>query len=547
MMLPNFVKINESSIITVGDEIDNALVMEDTIDFINNVESSVKKFYEFCEYFENMCDLNPNLVDDKEKIKEKITETEQYIQNKLMNHAKKLYTTEKNQSLRRILISLFPNLNVTVTDQEKYDFYEKELDALSSKYMQNVIESMKMYKLKTDSKEFSLFDYSTFITECEDSNLRKEMYMASVTRASNHFKKYCKEAENIDLSNECVVEQILHIRHEQSKLMGFNNYAERKLQHSTAKSTEEVFDMLDKQIEILRPKAREEIEILKKHYGVDSVNIWDVYYYIKKYNIKSDTYLFEEGLNLVITRIEQMFNLKFKQVTLDPINKWDEKVICYHVLDYDTLNESYLYIDAYTRPGKKIGGWTTKFDWHTKNSMAVGCIVTNFTENSPVSLKTLYHEFGHALQHILSTQNFRSISGYTGIEWDSIEIVSQAMERMHGNELWALEKLRTLYFAYFDYLLHTNKMGVKEAYNYCNKNIAVIKNVEENSEINFITHLFQSKHAEYAAGYYSYVWSDVLSLKCYDKLKTDPIKFKEIVLYMGGLHNPSDIVNRLTN
>ena len=433
----------------------------------------------------------------------------------------------------------------------------------------------KLYKYDTKYK-FSLQapSYIAFMEYANNRQLRKKMYKAYTTRA---------------LENEDLIQEILYLKEEKAKILGFDNYAQLSLATKMANSENEVLDFLYEILKYAKPKAiKELIEVKKiaKEDGIKRFQAYDLAYYSKilqkqKYDIDDEFYkqYFEQNgvIKGIFTFIQKLFCISFKEVFEDT---WDEKVKVFHLIENDKIIAK-LYLDLESRDDKMGGAWMN--DWHTRYrfkddyQLPTAFIVANFTpskQNTPSLLThdevvTLFHELGHALHHLLSKVDEPFISGINGVEWDGVEFPSQFLEyfayekdvlkmfakhykdghtlddesidklKKAKNFQSAIATIRQLEFAIFDFKLYQkarNKNEVQQLLDEVRKEVAVIIPPKYNKFQTGFSHIFAGG---YSAGYYSYKWAEVLSADAFMQFSTvfdskKAKKYKQVVLAQGG-------------
>jgi len=398
------------------------------------------------------------------------------------------------------------------------------------------------------------------LTYADNRGLRERMYWAYQTRASDqgpHAGKF---------DNGPRIERIVALRHEAARLLGFANAAEESLATKMAASPTEVMEFLHDLGQRARPVARKELaelrEFAAKELKLDNLESWDVAYASEKLRQKSYD-LDEEQLKPYFPLpavIDGLFGLvqRLYGVTLAPregVDVWHPDVRYYDVRDASGRVFAGAYVDLYARSGKRGGAWMdvcrSRFREGEQEQLPVAFLTCNFappTEGRPALLThddvlTLFHEFGHGLHHLLTEIELPSIGGIDGVEWDAVELPSQFMENFGWNrqalDLFArhwqtgeplpqelfqrmlaarhlhagLFLVRQLEFAMFDFRLHLAYEPAQGA-----RPLAVLEEVRREVAVlhppiwqrfpNSFTHIFAGG---YAAGYYSYLWAELLS------------------------------------
>jgi oligopeptidase A len=414
------------------------------------------------------------------------------------------------------------------------------------------------------------------------------MYRGYNCRASD-------QADKPQWDNSQIMDEILALRHEQARLLGFANFAERSLAKKMARTTQDVFDFLEDLAKRSKPQAGKELEELqafaKNDYGVDKLEPWDIGYYSeklrqKKYAISQEElkpYLpvdrVIEGLFNVASRL---YGIHFEQ--LDGMDTWHPDVRFYQISDESGVRAQF-YFDLYARPKKRGGAWMDDCASRMQTSghlqIPVAYMTCNFTPpvgDKPALLthsevETLFHEFGHGLHHMLTRIDYPAVSGINGVAWDAVELPSQIMEnwcwekqaldqfsghyqtgepipqalyeRMLAakNFQSAMMMVRQLEFSLFDFHIHADydpQQGgrVYQILNQVRERVSVIRPPEWSRFAHGFSHIFAGG---YAAGYYSYKWAEVLSADAFSLFEEKGIfdettgrSFLHNVLEKGG-------------
>ena len=306
---------------------------------------------------------------------------------------------------------------------------------------------------KEQGKEGWLFtlqapSYGPFITYADNRELRRQMYMAKNT--------ICVQGTPFD--NEALVTQIVNLRQERAKLLGYKTFADYVLKERMAETADNVYHLLDQLLEAYMPTAHKEVqEIEDMAHRLEGENFelqpWDFSYYghkLKKERYDIDAEMLRPYLQLarvkegVFGLATRLYGITFRENKDIPVYHPD--VQAYEVLDQDGSFLAVLYTDFYPRKGKQAGAWMTSFkeQWigpsdedpkRMENSRPHVSLVMNFTkptETKPALLtlgevETFLHEFGHALHGIFANTRFASLSG-TSVYWDFVELPSQLME-----------------------------------------------------------------------------------------------------------------------
>ncbi len=443
--------------------------------------------------------------------------------------------------------------------------------------------------------------YLPVLTYADNRALREEMYRAFATRASDQGPNAGK------WDNSEVMAETLALRHELAQLLGFDTYADKSLATKMAESPEQVIGFLSDLAKRARPQAEQELAQLrafaKQHYGVDELYAWDITYYGEKqkqhlFSISDEQlrpYFPEqrvvEGLFEVVKRIYGITAKERKDV-----DTWHPDVRFFDLFDADGELRGSFYLDLYARENKRGGAWMDdcvgslrKADGTLQKPVAyltcnfnrpLGDQPALFTHNE---VTTLFHEFGHGLHHMLTQIDTAGVSGINGVPWDAVELPSQFMENwcwepealafisghyQSGEPLpkamldkllaaknyqAALFILRQLEFGLFDFRMHFEYSPEKGAQILptlaeVKKMVAVVPSPSWGRFPHAFSHIFAGG---YAAGYYSYLWAEVLSADAYSRFEEEGIfnaetgkSFLDNILSRGGSEEPMALFKR---
>ena len=441
---------------------------------------------------------------------------------------------------------------------------------------------------KKEGYKFTLHfpSYLPVMQYAEDRNLREKLYRGYATRAS--------ELASPKFDNTKLIDEILALRYESAKLLGFNHFTEMSLVTKMAKSNEEVVSFLMDLANKAKPfalKDMEELSAFSKTLGIEKLEAWDIAYVSEK--LRQAKYSFSENevkqyfpehrvLKGLFKVVETIFKLKIIKTDAPT---WHKDVSFYSIKNDGDELVGQFYFDLYARNYKRGGAWMDEAISRYKNSFEsshpVAFLTCNFSspsENKPALFShddviTLFHEFGHGLHHMLTKVDEYSISGIKGVEWDAVELPSQFMENFcwewdvvkHMTEhvdnksplpealfkkmieaknfQSGMQTLRQIEFSLFDIRLHTqysdqNKINSLKLLETIRDEIAVVRPPAWNRFPNSFSHIFAGG---YAAGYYSYKWAEVLASDAFSLFEEEGIlssnagqKFQEEVLSKGG-------------
>ena len=443
--------------------------------------------------------------------------------------------------------------------------------------------------------------YLPVMTYCENRQLREEMYRAFVTRASEQGPNAGK------WDNSSVMEEILTLRVELAKLLGFEHYTDLSLATKMAENPQQVFDFLENLAVRCKPQGEKELaeleEFCKTTENVTALEPWDITFYSEKqkqaqYSINDEElrpYFPEDRvLSGLFELIKRIFNIR--AVERFGVDTWHKDVRFFDLIDETDEVRGSFYLDLYAREHKRGGAWMDdcigrkrKADGSLQKPVAY--LTCNF--NAPIGdqpalfthdeVTTLFHEFGHGIHHMLTQIDIGEVAGINGVPWDAVELPSQFLENWCWEEqalafisghyqtgeplpkekLTQLLKaknfqaamfvLRQLEFGLFDFRLHHNYQPNKanqilDQLKSVKQQVAVIKGVEWARTPHSFSHIFAGG---YAAGYYSYLWAEVLSADAYSRFEEEgifnPTTGKSVldeILTRGGSEEPMALFER---
>ena len=429
--------------------------------------------------------------------------------------------------------------------------------------------------------------YSAILDYADDRSLREQLYRAYVTRAS--------EYGNPAWNNGPLIVELLRLRSESARLLGYGSHAEVSLVAKMAESADEVLRFLRDLSGRARRYAQRDIDELRgfaaQELGIADLQPWDFSYASEK--LREARYAYsDQELKAYFTEsrvlaglfrvIETLFGVV---VRADQAPTWHPEIRVYRIDDARGRLVGQFYLDLYAREHKQGGAWqdNARSRRARRGALAtpVSYLTCNFARPSggrPATFRhdevlTLFHEFGHGLHHMLTQVDEPAVAGIRGVEWDAVELPSQFME----NFAWEWEPLqlltghvetsatlprglydrmiaarhfqtgyytmRQIEFALFDMLLHAGTPPASEdavlaLLRQVRQEVAVLPAPEYNRFPHAFSHIFGGG---YAAGYYSYKWAEVLSADAYAAFEEagglDPrvgARFRDEILAVGG-------------
>ncbi|MBS7806344.1 M3 family metallopeptidase [Variovorax sp. PCZ-1] len=473
--------------------------------------------------------------------------------------------------------------------KERFAAIQTRLSELSQKFSENTLDSTEAFAyfaaeeeldglpddVKSTAKQLAEKDgkggykltlkmpcYLPVMQYAKSSALREKLYMAHNTRASELF-------EGGKFDNTPIMREILALRQEESKLLGYTNFAQVSLVPKMANSPEEVVSFLRDLGKRAKPFAQKDVQEMRefaaKELGLSDPQAWDWPFIGEK--LKEAKYSFSEQevkqyftapkvLAGLFNIIQTLFEVDIQR---DQAPVWNPKVEFYALMRGGQKIAQF-YLDTPARDGKRGGAWMN--DVHSRwlrpdtnqLQIPVAHLICNFADGvdgKPALLThddviTLFHEFGHGLHHMLTQVSERDVSGISGVEWDAVELPSQFMENFcwewdvlkhmtaHVDtgaplprELFdkmlaaknfqsGLQTIRQIEFALFDMLMHMEPDSTKaeplEISRAVHKEVGVLPRPAQVRTPNSFGHVFSGG---YAAGYYSYKWAELLSADAY--------------------------------
>ncbi|MBQ0756644.1 MAG: oligopeptidase A [Amphritea sp.] len=508
-------------------------------------------------------------------------------------------------------------------DKQRYGELQQKLSELTTKFSENVMDATDGWsKLITDEAKLDglpasalagakqlaegkgeegwliTLDFPSYfavITYADNRALRRELYEAFATRASDQGPGEGK------WDNSAVMIEILTLRAELAKLLGFDNYAEYSLATKMAETTDQVVSFLSDLGEKSRPQAQKEYQELQafalEEFSEPELQSWDLAYYSEKlkqvrYAISQEElrpyFPMSKVLEGMFKVTGKLFGIQIEEVT--EFDRWHDDARLFNVSREGELIARF-FLDPFARAKKRGGAWMDDCRVRRMDNgvlqLPVAYLVCNF--NPPVGddpallthneVTTLFHEFGHGLHHMLTRIAYADVSGINGVAWDAVELPSQflenwcyepeALEMISGHyqsgetlPLEMLEKMlaaknfqsgmmmvRQLELSLFDFELHREYQSgvtdVQQVLERIRSQVAVITPPAFNRFQHSFSHIFAGG---YAAGYYSYKWAEVLSADAFSRFEEEGVfniatgnSFRENILEMGGSKEPMEL------
>lgn len=592
-------------------------VFKDIFDTLDEIQYPLSRTYGIISHLSGVND-SKSIRDIKDHFRSDIVEL-----GKLSSHSEVLYDaikkikTDDHYEKRAIKLAVEGmergGVNLPKKDKDTLTAIDKILSEQSTKLSENVLDATKAFKKTITDKELMKvvplwakevwcnenpeegpwvigIDGPSFIAAMQhipNSEIRKELYINYISKASE---------------NEEVINTIMNKKLEKANILGFENYTQLSLSVKMAKNEETILEMLNNLQEAALPHAlKENAEIISyaKKNGVDSeIQPWDTPYWSErmrenKFNLKEEELKPYFSLDNVLRELFAIANRLFGiyiQERLEKVEKWHTDVRYYDVYQGDDSNNEIIagfYLDPYVRPEtKRSGAWMGSCVDKNRalgHNVPVAYLICN---GSPPSkdkpsllsfsdVETLFHEFGHGLQHMLTKIDIGDISGINGIEWDAVELPSQFMENWCYDETTlnrmaihyetgekmpksmyeslmeqktfgaGMAMMRQISFSKLDLYLYTNWKTIreqkkslwdiqKEIFTEC---CPYKRYLDEDKFLCSFQHIFSG----YSAGYYSYKWAEIMSADSFgmfeenmDHQKEIGRRFRDTVLSNGG-------------
>ena len=508
--------------------------------------------------------------------------------------------------------------NLNADQKKRFREINERLSVLSLQFGDNVLAENNAFQLVIDKKDDLTGLPQGIITAAADAAKNKKLegkwlftldkpsmipflqYAENRALREKIYRGYFMRADNSNANdNSEIIAEMVNLRVERAKLLGYDNHAAFVLDRNMAKTPEKAYTLLNQLWKAALPNAAKELEqmqaIAKKEGKTFKLESWDWWYYAEK--LRKEKYNLDEEMIRPYLKLEnvrdgifslsnKLYGLSFTQKSDIPV--YNQEVVAYEVTDKESHHIGILYLDYHPRSNKKGGAWCTSYrsQYRKDGKMIhpVVSIVCNFTRPSgdmPALLnmdetETFFHEFGHALHALLSDGTYKRIGG-TAVPRDFVELPSQIMEhwvtepqmlKMYAkhyktNEPMPDELIRKIHnsslfnqgFATVEYLAaalldldyHTlqqpQSIKTDEFEKSSMKKIGLIPEIIPRYRSTYFSHIFSGG---YSAGYYSYIWCEVLDSDAYEAFKESgdifnpelAASFRKNILSKGGSDDP---------
>ena len=535
---------------------------------------------------------------------------EVYMNKKFFERVKAVYDAPQihlNREQQMVLKKYYENftrngVNLTEDAQAKLKDINLQLTEAQQKFGNNLLAENNRFKEKFG---IPVSSYEDEMTNCEDRERRKEMFLAYSNRANN----------NNEFDNKALCLNILKLKAQKAKLLGFENYAAYQLDNKMAKDPKTVDEFLNKVIAPAVSRAKEEVYDMQQVMNQDikegklpkgsKIESWDWFYYSEK--VRKQKYDLDESLTRPYFKMENVRDGIFKTankiygILIEPVSNvplYNPEVEVFKVMDADSSLLGIFMTDYFPRSTKRGGAWMTNFreQYVDKDGNDIRPIIINVGNMTPATdslpalftidqVETVFHEFGHALHGLLTRCHYPIVSG-TNVTRDFVETFSQF------NENWAFQpEILALYAKHYktgevipdslvakinnsskfnqgfattelaaasilDMKWHEldedqlDGIDIKAFEDKVCKDMGLIDEIIPRYRTTYFNHIFNSG---YSAGYYSYLWSEVLEKDAFDYFKKHGIynrevadKFRKTLLEKGGSEEPMVLFEMFT-
>ena len=535
---------------------------------------------------------------------------EVYMNKKFFERIKAVYDAPQihlNREQQMVLKKYYENftrngVNLTEDAQAKLKDINLQLTEAQQKFGNNLLAENNRFKEKFG---IPVSSYEDEMTNCPDRERRKEMFLAYSNRANN----------NDEFDNKALCLNILKLKAQKAKLLGFENYAAYQLDNKMAKDPKTVDEFLNKVIAPAVSRAKEEVYDMQQVMNQDikegklpkgsKIEPWDWFYYAEK--VRKQKYDLDESLTRPYFKMENVRDGIFKTankiygILIEPVSNvplYNPEVEVFKVMDADSSLLGIFMTDYFPRNTKRGGAWMTNFreQYVDKDGNDIRPIIINVGNMTPATdslpalftidqVETVFHEFGHALHGLLTKCHYPIVSG-TNVTRDFVETFSQF------NENWAFQpEILALYAKHYktgevipdslvakinnsskfnqgfattelaaasilDMKWHEldedqlDGIDIKAFEDKVCKDMGLIDEIIPRYRTTYFNHIFNSG---YSAGYYSYLWSEVLEKDAFDYFKKHGIynrevadKFRKTLLEKGGSEEPMVLFEMFT-
>ena len=545
------------------------------VDFSNEISYS-KRYFEMLEYCLSNYDLD---VEQKKIISDSVRDF------KLRWIALDKEKQDELKEINKKLSELSTKFSNNVLDSEKEFEYFLENDEFLKELPKSDLENAKKLAEKKGQKWYafdsSASSYLAIMKYCSSSDIRKFF-------AETH-SSFASEGK---FDNRKIILDLISLKNKKAKLLGYNNFAELSLELKMAESPKQVLELLEGLSRKAKIKALKEIEEIKNYFDLSKINSWDTAYYsriLKKEKYALDDaklkeyFEFENTKKELFDTVKKLYSIEMKEIEVE--GKYDEDIEIYEVYkDWDFI--SYFMWDYFHNENKRSWAWADELRdrFNDKKSIVINNMSFIKAENWKTLLtlwevETMFHEFGHAIHSMLSKSKYSDLTWFW-VEWDFVELPSQIMEKWasEGNtivniakhyETWekitselleSLEKIK--YFWTWWFVLGQNIYSITDMMFYSWEEFDNVEDMDKKylEKVNEFSLFKKDENYKqyasfnhifwwwYAAGYYSYMWADIIVDEIWKVFKENWVynketaeKFHDKILWAGSVKKASEM------
>ena len=561
-------------------------------DHQNNIYLNEKLFARIKTVYEDS--VNTSLTTEQKRLTEKYYKD--FVRSGIaLDEKQKARLREINKQLDLLSLSFGDNLLAETNDYQLVIDNVKDLAGLPDDVIQIASETAKEKGL--DGKwvfTLSRTSWEPFLQYAKNRDLREKLYKAMYSRCNNGNAH----------DNKANIKDIINLRLEKANLLGYPSFAAYKLEETMAKTPENALKLLNDIWQYALPQAKKERDelqqMINKEGGNFKLESWDWWYYAEKlrkqkYDLNEDEikpyFVLENVRDGAFACAHKLYGINFKEIKDIPVYQKDVKA--FEVTDADSSYMGVIFLDYFPRAGKANGAWMSNFtEQSVRDGKFIHPIVYNVGNFFPPSgntpsllnldqVETLFHEFGHALHGLLSKCNYEGVSG-TNVYRDFVELPSQINEHWATNpevlKMYAkhyqtgktipdelikkIQKAETfnqgfmttelVAAAILDMKWHTIEKplttDVETFENNVLNEIGLIPEIIVRYKTPYFAHIFNN---DYSAGYYSYLWAEVLDADAFQAFvekgifdKATGMSFRENILSKGNTEDPMVLYRR---
>ncbi len=495
---------------------------------------------------------------------------------------KNLELDEEQKRIMFLRIKSFKDrwIDLPKEKQDRIKEINKKLSSLSDKFTNNIVDEEKDFEyLITDFEIIKDLPEEVlsiarknweekwgWLFDADPTSTQALMKYSSSPEVRQDIQKFWYSvASKWKFDNRENILQILQLKDEKAKILGYDNYAQMSLNSKMADSPEQIFDLVEWISAKAREKAEKDLEELKSYFSLEKLESYDVAYYSRilkeeKYDLDEKEvkkyFEYENVLSYMFEVVQNFYSLEIKEIKVET---YDKDVRVFEIYK-DWKMISYYFLDAFYRKTKRPWAWADclrEREYFPEEKIPVVLNVCNFQKSGEWKttlylrdVETLFHEFGHALHEIMSESKYSELSGFW-VEWDFVELPSQLMENWVSEKnsmkklskhvdsweqisdeiIQKMEKLK--YFMSWVFVARQNEFSLldmslyswsiplnieeldKKTLDIVNK-YSIFQRWEDYKMYCSFNHIFGWG---YSAWYYSYMWAELLEADVFEKIK----------------------------